>query len=68
MTLNEYLASKDLTKYRAAKELGVNYVTLWRWTKGHGRPCASTMHKIAGWSGGAVMPNDWLMAAQGGEA
>ena len=65
MQFMSYLEQQGLTKYKAAKQLEVNYVTLWRWTMGHGRPSARLMLRIAEWSHGAVTPNDWVLAAAG---
>jgi hypothetical protein len=62
MTLQDYLDSKKITKYRAAKEMGVAWTTIWRWITGRSIPEAAQMRTVQEWTGGAVTPNDWVPA------
>lgn len=61
MQLAYYLKKSGLSKYKAAKELGIQWTTIWRWTTGRSLPNPQMMQKVAEWSGGKVTPNDWLI-------
>ena len=66
MLLQDYLTKKKLTKYKAAKELGVTWNTVWRWTTGRTTPLPDQIERVQQWSGGKVTANDWM--AQRAEA
>jgi hypothetical protein len=66
MTLLDYLKREKISKYRAAKELGVAWTTLWRWTHSDAAtrtiPGPQQMLAVQEWSRGKVKPNDWVRA------
>lgn len=51
---------KQTTPTKAARELGVSYVSYWRWESGHTTPRDSAMRKIMAWSDDQVTPNDFM--------
>ena len=61
MQMLDYLKKRGLSKYKAAKELEIQWTTLWRWTTGRSTPTPQMMQKVNEWSGGKVTPNDWLI-------
>lgn len=63
MTLQEWLKTQDRSKYRAAKDLGVAWTTLWRWITGRAMPKHEQMRAVQTYTGGAVTPNDWINTA-----
>ena len=60
MTLQDWLKREKVTKYRAAKDLGVAWTSMWRWNTGRATPQPEMMRKIEAYTKGAVQPNDWI--------
>lgn len=60
MKLIQYRKLKQLSRARAAQELGVNESTYWRWEKAITTPRPSDILKIFHWSSGAVSANDFI--------
>ena len=60
MTLEEYQDSQRIGPVEAARQLGVNYCTYFKWVKGKVIPRRPMMLKIMDWSGGKVTPNDFI--------
>lgn len=64
MTLQDWLKTQDRSKYRAAKDLGVAWTTMWRWITGRSIPQPEQMRAVQDYTGGAVTPNDWISTAR----
>jgi hypothetical protein len=60
MLLQDYLKASGKTLQGAAAELELNWVTLWRWTKGKATPTAENIRALVKWSGGAITADDLL--------
>lgn len=54
MLLQDYRRQHGISKYRAAKELDVHWMTLHRWERGQHEPQPEMMKKVREWSGGMV--------------
>lgn len=63
MTLQDWLTANKVTKYRAAKDLGVAWTSLWRWITGRALPRPEQMRAVEAYTKGAVTPNDWISRA-----
>ena len=59
MLLRDYLAQNKITKYRAAKILGVSWTTVWRWCTGRSVPQQDQMRGIEKLTGGQVTWSDF---------
>lgn len=62
MTLDDFLKASPDSAAAIAKELGVNYSTIWRLRTGKQKPTWSTLEKILKLTNGAVTANDWVTA------
>ncbi len=60
MKLLDYQESLRIGPVEAARQLGVNYSTYYKWTHGGIVPRRVMMLKIQDWSGGKVTPNDFI--------
>ena len=60
MTLDDFLKASPDSAAAIAKELGVDYSTLWRLRTGKQLPTWATLEKIVAVTKGAVTPNDFL--------
>lgn len=61
MTLTQYLEQTQTTPTAFARTLGVSHTTVLRWLSGETNPPLPVMSRIAETTGGAVMPNDFMM-------
>lgn len=59
LQLSKYLELRQITMAQAAKELGTNRSTVYRWCSGT-VPRSDEMTRIRDWSNGAVMANDFF--------
>jgi hypothetical protein len=60
MKLLDYQDSQRIGPVEAARQLGVNYCTYYKWIKCKIVPRRAMMLKIQDWSGGQVTPNDFI--------
>lgn len=60
MKLIEYQESQRIGPVEAARQLGVNFCTYYRWIKGYSVPRRVMQLKIQDWSKGAVTPEDFF--------
>jgi hypothetical protein len=63
MKLRDYRESLRIGPVDAARQLGVNFCTFYRWEKGYSIPRRVMQLKIMDWSGGKVTPNDFIAGA-----
>lgn len=61
MTLTEYLTENDMTLAEFASRIGVDPVTVYRYTAGDRFPRRTVMVRIFRETGGKVTPNDWFL-------
>jgi len=61
MKLIEYQESQRIGPVEAARQLGVNYSTYYKWRMGYVVPRRVMQLKIMDWSGGKVTPNDFII-------
>lgn len=61
MRLIDYRKSLDMGPVDAARQLGANFCTYWRWERQLSIPRPRTMRKIVEWSGGKVTLDDLLL-------
>lgn len=54
MLLLDYLKTSRISKYRCAKDLKVNWMTVHRWVKGLHEPQPDMKKAVKDWSGGMV--------------
>ena len=64
MKLVDYLSSTGLSSKELAEKLGVTNRCVWNWTNGVYVPRRSQMRMIVALTGGAVMPNDFLVPGE----
>lgn len=60
MTLQDWLTANNRSKYRASKDLGIAWTTMWRWITGRACPRPEQMRAVQAYTDGAVTPNDWV--------
>ena len=60
MKLIEYQESQRIGPVEAARQLGVNYSTFYKWRMGYVVPRRVMQLKIQDWSKGAVTPEDFI--------
>ncbi len=60
MLLQDYRKSRGLSQKEAAKELDLNWTTIWRWESGKSIPETVNIRKIQAWSCGQVTANDFI--------
>ena len=68
MLFNDWLAQAGRSKYKVAKDLNIQWTTIWRWTTGRGLPSPDMMRRVQEYTGGQVTPNDWVRAERAAEA
>ena len=62
MLLQDYRKKLGLSQQKAAKQMGVNWITIYRWETGRSIPEPTSIRKIQEWSGGHVTANDFIKA------
>lgn len=59
MTLTKYLEANKITPLQFARQIGVDQITVYRWSKGHRFP-RKHIQKIMKATGGKVTANDFV--------
>lgn len=59
MTIDQYIKLKQITYLQAARDLGTDYTTVYRWINKSSMPRPAMLKKIRLWSDGAVTANDF---------
>lgn len=66
MKLKDYRTKiAKLSRAKAAEQLGVHQIQVWRWETGRSVPEPETILAIVKWSGGKVTADELLKAARG---